>query len=961
MMGVTNMKMPKVAGIPAILLGTFLVLATQSVETADAARMARSTGLTAAAASKVDPRLKMALAQPRHDDSYVTSAGRLLPIFGETAAELTFPVFIKTELNDAELAELGVARDVRVGNIVTARVSERDLNRVASHPEVAAVEAGYWLSPSLDRSIPETRADRVNQAGTGFTGEGVLYGLLDDGIDITHDDFKDSNGNTRIKFVWDHFGQGTPPSGFSYGVEYSQQQIDNGQASAFLNEGGHGSHVAGISVGDGSSSGAGYRGVAPDADIIAVVNGGCDLFCYGGGFGPFGQQTTVGSLDALTYFEQKASQLGQPLVINQSQGVTMGPHDGTTLFEQAYNQFIQNNDTIICVASGNDQEADWHSVANVSSGGSATFTANHETTQSGPLGEIFFELWWDTGRQFQIDITTPGGETANLDASTGGNVMLVTSSRQDSVIFATTQSHPANQQGNALLWLRNFSSGVEGGNWQVRVNSVSGSGPVHFYAERNQFQFKVNNASLDNIVAMPGSADEVITVGSYNTRFDWESIAGAINVPDTNPLSDISGFSSQGPRRDGGQKPDIAAPGQWIISTLSASHQTQQALIINDGQQHMALSGTSMAAPHVAGAIALMLEKDPTLTRTEVKQILQDTARRDGFTGGGTWDKAFGHGKLDVEAAVNAVEGGTKNCSNPGDANEDFSTNVLDVVATVNHVLAIQTLSAGGQACADLDGTSGVSIGDVAAIVSRILSSGLPRPALQAAAENPEAVEWGANRDGAGFTLLLDPGRVGAVEAVVGLPRGFELAGEPELQNAKAGVSLAWREHLGQIKVAAYDLKGRALGLGDLPLAVHLPVVATWDGGQSVEDMRVDHIRLSDPLGRKLVLAETPDLGEDAEGSIGALGMGAQAWPNPTAGLTQIRYQLQGSGPVDIDVYDTAGRLVRSLWEGHQLSGAHTLHWDGRNDQGLEVPDGVYFVQLSSDDAEESRKIHVVR
>ena len=60
-------------------------------------------------------------------------------------------------------------------------------------------------------------------------------------------------------------------------------------------------------------------------------------------------------------------------------------------------------------------------------------------------------------------------------------------------------------------------------------------------------------------------------------------------------------------------------------------------------------------------------------------------------------------------------------------------------------------------------------------------------------------------------------------------------------------------------------------------------------------------------------------------------------------------------------VYDAAGRKVRDLWNGFQVGGTHTLPWDGRNDQGIAVPEGVYFVKLSSAEAEESRKIQVVR
>lgn len=929
-------------------------------------------GISARAQAKLDPRLLYALVQPRENDEALRIAGQSLRIYGRSPQELVFPVFIDSELSDAELADLGAQRNSRAGDLVTAWVEETDLDRIASHPGVRSIEASYPMHTFLDQSLVETGARLINQPPSGFTGDGVLYGLLDDGIDLTHDDFKDAGGGSRVLFVWDHAREGgTPPQGFSYGHEYTKAQIDAGQASQFVNEGGHGSHVAGISVGDGSagSSGGIYQGIAWEADIIAVRNGGCDLFCYGEG-APWGREVwgssgTVESVDALTYFARKADQLGRPLVINQSQGVTMGPHDGTTKLEQFYDQVIAQNDLIVVVAAGNDQEADWHAVVNVGANQTQNIVTQHHGAGGNALQPyITFELWWDQGDAFELTLTGPGGGSLTIPTNSNNDVLQGTLGN-DTVFAYTTPSYPTNGQGNAwflLLGANNGQQPVTTGTWTVGVRSLNNSsGPVHFYGERNQFGFSVNNPNLDSILGMPGTADEVITVASYNTRFTWPGIDGPSGGNDSNPIGGISSFSSNGPRRGVANgvadKPDLAAPGMFIASAFAAGSSASRNDVINDGE-HVVLAGTSMAAPHVAGTIALMLEKNPALTRSQVRQILTDTAE----DGGAGWRKTFGHGKLRTKLAVDAVGGGGGgDCANPGDANLNGSVDVLDVVATVNHIIGRQTLSGDGQECADLDGTSGIAVGDLAAIVAEIMSTGAPRPALLAAKAEPVVVGWGEEVVGSSYRLLLEPDALGALTVSFVPPRGYELAGAPQLLGVRGEVSLAWNElPSGLVKLVAYDPLGRGLAGSSDPVTLEIPFSFAWDGGQSLSDFAISGLELADPSGRQLVLAANPNIG-GTETVAGVRSFLRAAYPNPADEITRIRYELARSGDVDVEVFDAAGRKIRRLASGYQLGGPHTLNWDGRDDAGQAVAAGVYFVRLGTEDGGDSQKIQIVR
>ena len=174
----------------------------------------------------------------------------------------------------------------------------------------------------------------------GYNGAGVVVGFIDTRIDFTHPDFLDSLGHSRVKFLWDHNLSGGPPAGFSYGKEFTNTDIDNGLASASTDisdninncsgYSAHGTHTAGIGVGNGLASNS-YKGVAPKADIIMVAMSWC-------GASPFS------FVDGVSYIYAKALAMGKPCVINISIGgqiggvnSSYGSHDGKDLEAQMIN------------------------------------------------------------------------------------------------------------------------------------------------------------------------------------------------------------------------------------------------------------------------------------------------------------------------------------------------------------------------------------------------------------------------------------------------------------------------------------------------------------------------------------------------------------------------------------------------------------------------------------------------
>jgi len=143
-----------------------------------------------------------------------------------------------------------------------------------------------------------------------------------------------------------------------------------------------------------------------------------------------------------------------------------------------------------------------------------------------------------------------------------------------------------------------------------------------------------NGGPESQTLLAPSVADNVICVTALDDR-------NTINRND----DVIAEYSSRGPRGDGAKKPDVCAPGTNIVGAKAA--ETGQAT--ND---IIAMSGTSMAAPHVSGLAALILEANPNLSPLQVKQIILETAEDKGAEG---WDPNYGWGEIDAYKAVLAA------------------------------------------------------------------------------------------------------------------------------------------------------------------------------------------------------------------------------------------------------------------------------------------------------------------
>ncbi|MDP3830128.1 MAG: S8 family serine peptidase, partial [Ignavibacteriaceae bacterium] len=170
------------------------------------------------------------------------------------------------------------------------------------------------------------------------------------------------------------------------------------------------------------------------------------------------------------------------------------------------------------------------------------------------------------------------------------------------------------------------------GNWIISMASSSGRWDAYILGATSSggIYFAANSYENARIITEPGNAYRVLTVGSFNSKNTWISANGQNQNQVGYTLNEITYFSSPGPTRDGRNKPDVYAPGAWISSSRSTSFTPNAYQISRDGV-HYHMQGTSFAAPHLTGAVALLLEQDNNYTFEDIIDILNETKTSEGY------------------------------------------------------------------------------------------------------------------------------------------------------------------------------------------------------------------------------------------------------------------------------------------------------------------------------------------
>jgi subtilisin family serine protease len=473
-------------------------------------------------------------------------------------------------------------------------------------------------------------------------GHGALIGIIDSGFDLTHPGFLDAQGKTRILAAWDQVNlsgsAGAPPLGFGYGVEYTGPSLDEHVAAQSVvivrnheAAGAHGTYVAGIAAGSGAPHGI-YRGVAPAADLILVTYRN-DV--------PVGGSAYV--LDAIDYITKHGSALGRPVVINLSQGDNLGAHDGMSQVERVIDYLIEEGRVLVVVSAGNERggPASHHAQGKVEQGREIALSF---ALMKGPgcvVDGDAIELWYSGGDRFAVALQAPDGKRSDFIEPDGMDVAIEFPTGNRAHVRSQT-SHPINGDNRIGIVLER-GEGWGTGPWQLilRGDKVE-HGDFDAWADRPNavtvIDFRSHQSGASTIT-LPGNARRAITVGGFISR-------PSQCADDREVSGDFAPGSSTGPTRDGRVKPDLTAPSSLVMAPRKRR---------NDHPTHYDLmSGTSMAAPHVTGVIALLWSLWPGLAAGQIRDALLSTAKDDAFTGV-TPNTNWGQGKLDAKAAYEAL------------------------------------------------------------------------------------------------------------------------------------------------------------------------------------------------------------------------------------------------------------------------------------------------------------------
>ena len=507
----------------------------------------------------------------------------------------------------------------------------------------------------------ETRAAQA-RISHGVTGRGVAVAILDRGIDWTHPDFRLADGSTRIAYLLDltdPSGAGRPDNPLGAGTIYTRADINaalSGIAPPLPTRDavGHGTATAGNCCGNGRASDGRYTGIAPDATLLIVklVSDGAPAHGNQAAEAYFYRPELFDP--AVDYVIAKAKEMGLPLVMLANFGSQYDRADGSDAFAKKIDSVVGPGKpgTVFVTGTGDDGGRNNHASGRVGAGQTVSLRF-----VKGRSDKAWVQIWYPESDRFSVSwqgpddsqgpFTGPANNTNETRSFSGVNY-----AHHGAVYFGNRwrriQLELTGPVGTYTLQLTGNT--VVSGDFEALI------WPAHYwYADANRF---LDLATSAKTIWAGATAKYNIAPNSYVFRHSWQDINNITRtVNNEGALGELWAGSSVGPTWDGRIGVDISAPGERTITSYASNSYwaTFRHNLVSDGAGLYGIaSAVSAAAPITAGAIALMLEKNPAMDAATVKAALQRGARVDAFTGE-VPNTRYGHGKLDLQGALGAV------------------------------------------------------------------------------------------------------------------------------------------------------------------------------------------------------------------------------------------------------------------------------------------------------------------
>lgn len=511
-------------------------------------------------------------------------------------------VIVKYSGPEEGLSGEGISVVPLLGGYAVVTIPEREIDAFSRRIQVEFVEKPKKLYFATAQGKRASCISSVQIGREGLSGEGILVGVADSGIDYFHPDFRNEDGTTRILKLWDQTVPGNPPKGYATGSEYTEEEI-NEALSLSETEGrrlvpvrdisGHGTAVLGIAAGNGRASSGENRGVAYKSGILAVKLGipREDSF-----------PRTTELIQAVDYLVRQSLEMGMPMAINLSFGNNYGSHRGDSLLETYLDSVSNMGRLCICTGTGNNGNQALHTGGRIRTGE----VQEIELGVSQYEAALNVQLWKHYEDVMEIYLENPTGmrigplyENLGAQRYRAGDTELLIYYGKPGPYFVTQE-----------IYIDFIPTGnyVDSGVWKIILRGKDiKDGQYFFWLPGGNVLNPLTSFYLpraEGTLTIPSTALRLISVGAYDSRSDV-----------------YADFSGRGSSFLPYGKPDFVAPGVDITAP-------------RPGGSYGSFTGTSFAAPFATGACALLMEwgivkgNDSFLYGEKVKAYLRRGARR---------------------------------------------------------------------------------------------------------------------------------------------------------------------------------------------------------------------------------------------------------------------------------------------------------------------------------------------